>query len=68
VQVDTGSTVACSGNSDCTIECPNGGCIADCTGSAGCTVVCGESADCTVRCNGGGTRKCAAGSTCSKPC
>jgi hypothetical protein len=65
VTLGEGSTLACQGNSKCTIQCPQGGCKADCQGSAGCTIVCGAAKACTFTCNGQKTEDCAAGTTCN---
>jgi hypothetical protein len=68
VSLDTGSKLSCQGESTCRIDCPKGGCTADCTGSAGCTVVCGGTTACAIECNGMKMQDCAAGTTCGGAC
>jgi hypothetical protein len=66
--LDTGSTIKCQGDSTCNINCPKGGCAAECAGSAGCTVVCGGTEACTIECNGTKVQDCPSGSTCNGVC
>ena len=68
VVLDPGSTLSCQGNSTCTIQCPKGGCTADCTGSTGCTVDCGAGAPCHVQCNGKDVAECAPLAHCDGAC
>jgi hypothetical protein len=68
VTLDTGSKLTCEGNSKCTIKCPQGGCTAECGGSAGCRVECGGTTACAITCNGQKSDECAAGSTCESAC
>lgn len=68
VTLDTDSTVTCGGNSACAIDCPKGGCTAECAGSTSCTVECGGTVACHIDCNGIRSQDCAAGSTCAGVC
>jgi hypothetical protein len=68
LNLDTGSTVICQGDSTCTIDCPKGGCTAECAGSTSCAVSCGGTTACTIACNGMKTQECPAGTTCNGVC
>ena len=68
VSLDTGSTLTCQGESTCNLDCPKGGCTAECAGAANCTVVCGGSTPCRIQCNGMTTQDCAAGTMCRGVC
>ena len=68
VMLDTGSTITCKGDSSCTVDCPKGGCVAECAGAATCTIRCGGTAACSIDCNGMKAQDCAAGSECTGVC
>jgi hypothetical protein len=68
VELGEGSKLECQGNSTCTIKCPQGGCTAECAGSAGCSIECGAAKACTITCNGQKSEDCAAGTTCAGTC
>jgi hypothetical protein len=68
VTLDTGSTITCQGDSSCIVDCPKGGCTAECAGAATCTIRCGGTTACSIDCNGMKAQDCAAGSECSGVC
>ena len=68
MKLDTGSRLTCRGDSKCTIDCPMGGCTAECGGSAACTVKCGGATACKMECNGTRMQDCPSGMTCNGVC